>query len=284
VDKTGNIYVADRGGHTIRKIFFDPFELAYFVKTIVGTPLQFAIPGVDGTNSDARFGNDAPTGMTVDNAGNLYTTDLNNHTVRKITPVGTNWVVTTIAGTSSVSGFTDGTNSDAQFNSPYNLSVDSAGNLYVADTYNYTIRKIRPVGTNWVVTTIGGSPGVAGSDDGVGSAALFNLPFGITVDTNGNLYVADYQNSRVAKGTPQAAPPGPPQITSIMFVSGNVQIDFSSDTADTPGMFTLQSSGTVNDTYADVAPPATITQLGPGSFRAVVAPSGDRQFYRIKRT
>jgi hypothetical protein len=288
VDKAGIVYVADRGGHTIRKIFQQDIDIV--VKTIVGAPLQFACPGVDGTNSAVRFCNDAPTGLTVDGAGILYTTDFNNSTVRKVAPIGTNWVVTTIAGYTTVDqlgnpsgGFTDGIGTNALFNQPYNLTVDSAGNLYVADTFNYTIRKITPVGTNWVVTTIGGSPGVSGSDDGAGGAALFNLPFGIGVDTNGNVYVADYQNSRITKGTPPVAPPGPPQITSIQFVSGNVQIDFTSDPADTLGMFTLQSSGTVNGTYLDVAPPATITQLGPGSFRAVVAPSGGIQFYRIKK-
>src|SRR2546428_204299 len=87
VDKAGNVYVADRGGHTIRKIFLQDIDIV--VKTIVGAPLKFACPGVDGTNNDVRFCNDAPSGLTVDSAGNLYTTDLNNSTVRKITPVGT---------------------------------------------------------------------------------------------------------------------------------------------------------------------------------------------------
>ena len=294
VDQAGIVYVADRGGHTIRKIFLQDIDIV--VKTIVGTPSKFACPGVDGTNNDVRFCNDAPSGLTVDSAGNLYTTDLNNSTVRKITPVGTNWVVTTIAGYTFVDqfgnpsgGYADGTGTNALFGNPFNLTVDSAGNLFVADTgypgnYGEMIRKITPVGTNWVVTTLAGSVGVTGGDDGVGSSALFYWPYGIAVDTNGNVYVADYGNDRVTKGTPPAAPPGPPQITSIKFVSGNVQIDFTSDTADTPGMFTLQSAGTVNGTYANVAPPAIITQLGPGSFRAVVAPTGDRQFYRIKRT
>jgi len=262
----------------------------------VGAPLQYACPGVDGTNSDVRFCNDAPTGLTVDSAGHLYTTDLNNCTVRKVALVGTNWVVTTIAGHTIVDqfgnpsgGYADGTGTNALFSQPFNLTVDSAGNLYVADTgaftsFGQTIRKIQPVGNDWVVTTIGGSPGVTGSDDGAGSSALFNLPYGIAVDSSGNLYVADYQNSRVTKGTPPAAPPAPPQINSINFVSRKVQIDFTSGSTDTPNSFTLQSSSTVNGTYADVAPPATITQLGPGSFRAVVAPSSANQFYRIKRT
>lgn len=293
VDKAGIVYVADRGGHTIRKIFLQDIDIV--VKTIVGAPLKFACPGVDGTNSDVRFCNDAPTGLTVDSAGNLYTTDMNNSTVRKVTPIGSNWVVTTIAGYTTVDGFgnpsggwADGIGTNALFSGPFNLTVDSAGNLYVADTgfgsdYGEVIRKMTSDGTNWTVTTIAGTVGVTGSDDGAGSSALFNLPYGIAVDSTGNLYVADYQNSRITKGTPPPPPPTPPQITSIQFVSGNVQIDFTSDAADTANIFTLQSSGTVGGTYLDVSPPATITQLGTGSFRAVVAPQGDIQFYRIKK-
>ena len=180
----------------------------------MGAPLRFACPGVDGTNTDVRFCNDAPTGLTVDSAGNLYTTDMNNGTVRKVAPAGTNWVVTTIAGHTIVDqfgnpsgGYADGIGTNALFSEPFNLTVDAAGNIYVADTgypgpYGEVIRKITPVGSNWVVTTIAGSVGVLGSDDGVGSSALFYWPYGIAVDSTGNLYVADYGNDRVTKGTP----------------------------------------------------------------------------------
>ena len=294
VDAAGNVYVADRGGHTIRKIFLQDIDIV--VKTIVGAPLKFACPGVDGTNNDVRFCNDAPSGLTIDSSGNLYTTDLNNSTVRKITPVGSNWVVTTIAGytfTDSFGnpygGYADGTGTNALFSNPFNLTVDNSGNLFVADTgfpgdYGEMIRKVTPVGTNWVVTTLAGTVGVTGSDDGVGSSALFYWPYGIAVDTNGNVYVADYGNDRVTKGIPPPPPPAPPQITSIQFVSGNVQIDFTGGATDTPDLFTVQSSSTVASGYTDVSPPATITQLGPGSFRAIVTPNGDTQFYRIKKT
>ena len=107
---------------------------------------------VDGTNGAAVF--DDPVGIAVDTLGNLYVGENNGSTIRKITPVGTNWVVTTIAGQPETYDFADGTNRAALFNGPQNLMVDTNGNLYVADSYNSVIRKATPVGTNWVVTTI----------------------------------------------------------------------------------------------------------------------------------
>jgi sugar lactone lactonase YvrE len=150
----------------------------------------------------------------VDSAGNLYVADLLNDTIRKVTPVGTNWVVTTLAGKAGVEGSADGTNSGALFNRPYFLAVDSAGNLYVVDTWNGTIRKVTPVGTNWVVTTLGGAPGIWGSADGRGRAARFSNPNGVAVDSAGNLYVADFYLNTIRKGYP------PPAILNPGFIGG----------------------------------------------------------------
>jgi len=104
----------------------------------------------DGVNSTAQFYN--PTGVAVDGVGNVYVADQNNNRIRKINPLGTNWIVTTIAG--GVEGGLNGTNTSAQFYGPTGIAVDSATNLYVADQYNNVIRKITPTGTNWVVSTI----------------------------------------------------------------------------------------------------------------------------------
>ena len=113
-----------------------------------------------------------------------------------MTPGG---VVATLAGLAGSSGSTDGTGSAARFKNPANVAVDSAGNVYVADAGNSTIRKVTPGG---VVTTIGGLAGSNGSTDGTGSAARFNYPVGVAVDSVGNVYVGDYYNHTIRQVTP----------------------------------------------------------------------------------
>src|SRR5262249_41323494 len=141
----------------------------------------------DGVGSTARFNH--PTGVAVDSATNVYVADTWNHTIRKITPTR---LVTTIAGVAGSSGSADGIGTTARFNRPSGMSMDSADNLYVADSYNNTIRKLTLVGTNWFVTTLGGMPGFYGTADGTGSTARFSNPNGVAVDDAGNIYVADF--------------------------------------------------------------------------------------------
>jgi hypothetical protein len=130
----------------------------------------------------------------------------------KITPSGNNWVVTTIAGLAGTYGSNDGVGSAARFFNPNAIAVDSAGNLYVADYSNDTIRKITQIGTNWVVTTIGGLAGTPGSTDGPGIAARFSSPACIAVDSAGNVYVADGNNT-IRKGSFTAYAPANPSTT-----------------------------------------------------------------------
>jgi len=134
---------------------------------------------VDGIGAAARFV--WPHGITIDAAGNLYVTDV--FTVRKITPAGQ---VTTLAGDVGVHGTTDGKGTAARFMSLCGIARDAAGNLYVTD--RYTVRKITPAGR---VTTFAGKARVQGSADGIGAAARFGGPVGITIDPRGNLYVTD---------------------------------------------------------------------------------------------
>ena len=196
VDSLGQLYVADYGYNTIRKV--TPVGTNWVVSTIAGTAGSGG--PADGTNGSAQFNN--PSGITVDTNGNLYVADFYNSTIRKVAPVGTNWVVTTIAGMAQSYTSADGTNRVARFYGPSSITIDGLGNLYVADTYNYTIRKLTPVGTNWVVTTIAGQVGNGDSSDGTNFAAHFNFSKGITADGAGNLYVADTYNNTVRKVAP----------------------------------------------------------------------------------
>lgn len=154
----------------------------------------------DGTNRSARFA--LPFGIATDQAGSLYVADYYNHTIRRLSPSGTNWVVSTLAGRAGYAGTADGTNSDALFNAPAGVAVDNSTNIYVADSDNHTVRKIAPEGTNWVVSTLAGWPGHSGGSDGASNAARFCVPSGIALGSGGVLYVADTLNSTIRRMTP----------------------------------------------------------------------------------
>jgi hypothetical protein len=145
----------------------------------------------DGTGAAARFAN--PSGVAIDSGGNIYVADSTNSTIRKVTAAG---VATTLAGTARLTGGVDGTGAAARFNLASGVAVDGAGNIYVADRFNHTIRKVTATG---VTTTVAGTVGVAGSTDGTGTAARFNFPFGLAVDSAGNIYVADSNNHTIRK-------------------------------------------------------------------------------------
>jgi hypothetical protein len=158
----------------------------YTFTTLAGSYDGSRGSSADGTNSDAQFSE--PTGVAVDGARHIYVADFYNDTIRKITPAG---VVTTPFGEAGNYGTVDGTNNEALFGYPTGVAGDSAGNLYVADYGNATIRKAAPVRTNWVVTTLAGLAGSGGDTDGTNSNARFSGPGGVAVDSAGNIYVAD---------------------------------------------------------------------------------------------
>src|SRR5712691_9063032 len=111
--------------------------------------------------------------------------------------VYTSYTFTTLAGAASI-GSADGTGSAARFYQPSGVATDSSGNVYVADSYNHTIRKITPAGA---VTTLGGLAGFIGSADGTGSAARFLGPNGVATDSSGNIYVTDSNRIRIGRTT-----------------------------------------------------------------------------------
>ncbi len=170
VDRSGNLYVAEAGNHTIRKV-----TPGGVVSTLAG--LAGSSGSADGTGSAARF--NRPWGVAVDGDGNVYMADTEDCSIRKVTPGG---VATLLAGSAGSSGSADGMGGEARFNYPWGVAVDSAGNVYVADTLNCTIRKVTPGG---IVTTLAGLAGSSGSTDGTGSAARFDSPRGLAVDSAG---------------------------------------------------------------------------------------------------
>jgi sugar lactone lactonase YvrE len=224
VDAAGNVFVADTANNTIRKITPDGN-----VTTLAGEAGKLG--SADGTGSAARFRN--PWGVAVDSAGNVFVADMSNDTIRKINPAGQ---VFTYAGQPGESGNTDGFGNGARFNHPFAVAADSAGNVYVSDTANNAIRKIA---LDHVVTTLAGLSGNAGNTDGNGGDARFWNPQGLTVDSAGNIYVADTDNNLIREITPMGV------VTTLLEPSDGSQTTNQIPKLNNPGSVAVDSSGNI---------------------------------------
>jgi len=149
------------------------------------------------TNTPTLTDTSTVTNTPTNTATNTVTSTATNTATITDTPLTNNGVVSTLAG-SGTAGSANGTGPGAQFNTPNGVAVDSSGNVYVGDTRNNLIRKITPEG---VVSTLAGQAGVYGSANGTGTAASFNLPDGVAVDSFGNVYIADTYNNLIRKIT-----------------------------------------------------------------------------------
>ena len=182
VGSDGTLYVSDAGdSNRIRKLTREGALL-----TVAGEKEGFA----DGIHASFN----TPSGLALDDQGNLYVADTGNNRIRKVTTEG---VVSTLAGNGSA-GYADGPASSAEFNGPIGLAVDSQNSIYVADTYNDRIRKITADG---FVTTVAGSEGL-GYRDGPASSSQFDTPCGIVIKADGTLIVADTGNGRLRQISP----------------------------------------------------------------------------------
>jgi uncharacterized protein (TIGR03437 family) len=187
VDSAGSVYIGDSLNNRIRKV----------TNGVITTVAGNGTPGFSGDNGPATSAQlDRPHGVAVDPAGSIYVADSSNNCIRKVT----NGVITTVAGngTAGLSG-DNGPATSAQLQGPSGVAVDSAGSIYIADTYNNRIRKV----TNGVITTVAGS-GIGGGfsgDNGPATGAMLAFPFGVSVDSAGNIYIADNGNNRIRKVT-----------------------------------------------------------------------------------
>lgn len=250
VDLAGNVYVASMWEHTICRV-----TAAGEVTILAGHAGRAG--SQDGVGGAARFCH--PQGLAVDVAGNVYVADSGNNTIRRVTPGG---VVTTVAGLARLVGAADGLGTAARFNYPDSVAVDGAGNIFVADLYNNTIRKVTPAGD---VSTLAGLAGCAGSADGTGKVARFNFPSGVAVDGEGTVYVADIFNNAIRKVSPAG---------TVTTLAGKLTYDTGGrDGTEAaaqfchPGGLAVDRTGNVyvadsgNDTVRRVTPAGVVTTL-----------------------
>ncbi len=187
-DSLGHIFIADQNNHVIR--VFDTNTNT--VTTLAGSAGQTG--SADGIGSAARF--NEPWGICATPDGTVYVADTKNNKIRKVSPSGK---VETIAGSGNY-GTSNGAALSSTFGNPTGIEVDVFGNLYVADHLTNIIRK---VSTDGFVSTIAGTAYVPGDADGTGTNAQFWRPYGLTLDNQGNILVADEWNHKIRKITPQ---------------------------------------------------------------------------------
>jgi sugar lactone lactonase YvrE len=282
VDPHGNVYVADFGSDTIDLLApaaGPGGTTTWTLSTIAGISGQ---PGhADGPLGSSTF--NGPAGLALDAAGNLYVTDYDNDTIRLLTPATpggtTGWTAKTIAGTALQSGHGDGALGAALFDGPSGLAVDGAGNVYVADTRNNTIRLLTPAvpggTTTWTVSTIAGTAGQFGYADGALGIATFWNPLGVALDSRGRLYVADSGTSIVRLLMP---PTGGATTWTVSTIAGSATAPPGS--ADGPG-----TDGAAFDnpygTAVDAAGNVYVADAGGNTIRLLTPPAGSSTSWTV---
>ncbi len=255
VDSSGNILFADSLNNRIRKL------AGSTVNTIAGNGvLSHSGDGNSATSAQLN----TPMGVAVDAAGNTYISDTANNVVRRVDGSG---VISNFAGTGTAGSSGDGSAATgAQLSGPQGLAVDTAGNLYIADTQNHRVRKV----SGGTISTVAGSgtAGFAGDGAAAGSAQL-NLPFAVAVDAAGNLYIAEFANNRVRKVTAGG---------TISTLAGNGISGYSGDGGQALGAMLNGPQGVAVDTLGNVYIADTannrVRQVAPNGTITTVAGSG----------
>ncbi len=267
VDGEGNLFIADAGNNRIRRV-----SPAGIITTLAGDGTN-GFSGDGGAATSAKL--NSPQGVAVDGAGNLFIADTGNNRIRRVSPAG---IVTTLAG-DGTNGFSGdgGPATSAQLKEPSSLTMDGAGNLFVADTLNQRIRKVSPSG---VITTVAGGGTLPGSsgDGGPVASALLNHPTAVAVDSAGNLFIADLSAYRIRRVSPSgiittvagggtlpgSSADGGPATDAVLFFPTGLSID------DAGNLF-IATSSLDNDNNTErirkVSPSGIITTVaGTGSY------------------
>jgi sugar lactone lactonase YvrE len=208
VDAAGNIFIASPGNLSIKKVSAS----SGIITTVAGN----GSPGYSGDGGPATSASlSEPFRVAVDTAGNLFIADIGNQSIRKVS--ASSGIITTVAGNGSPGYSGDGGPATwAQLDGPYDVAVDAAGNLFIADAFNDRIRKVSTTGI--ITTVVGGGTGGLG-DGGPAVSAELDAPRGVAVDAAGNLFIADTGNQRIRKVGAGVAPPG---IQSLTLSSNSV--------------------------------------------------------------
>ena len=197
VDGAGNIYIADSNHHRIREVYASGPDKG-LIETICNTSGVPSYTGDGGLAVNATL--NTPRGIAIDGAGNLYIADSGNNVVREINAA--NGHITTIAGNGTATYNGDGAATSVSLNGPYGVTVDAAGDVYIADTNNQRIREF--VAATSTITTVAGKgdsnglgAGEFSGDDGAPLLADLSLPYAVAFDASGNMYIPDSGNNRI---------------------------------------------------------------------------------------
>ena len=283
VDGAGNLFIADSSNNRIRMV-----DASGTITTVAGTG-ESGFGGDGGPAVEAELY--SPRGVAVDGAGNLFIADTSNHRIRMVDASGT---ITTVVGTGE-SGFggDGGPAVEAEFDRPFGVAVDSAGNLFIADTSNHRIRMVDSTGT---ITTVAGTGASGfGGDGGPAVEAEFDRPFGVAVDSAGNLFIADTSNHRIRMVDPagtittvagtgasgfggDGGPAGGPAVEARLRSPRGVAVDGARATSSSPIPRTTASAWSTRRAPSPPSPAeqaeceGTAGTAGPRSRRSSTAP------------